>query len=97
MIEVGTGQRPNIDDLPVDDPGHLPALQRGDTLVSSSSKGANMRALVRSLAPTTLVTWPPWWRCTAPGPWRPTCNNDYADRKNGRQPITYLHPDLPRC
>ena len=21
-------------------------------------------------------------------------HNDYADRKNGRKPITYLHPDL---
>ena len=29
-----------------------------------------------------------------PGPMAANMHNDYADRKNGRKPITYLHPDL---
>ena len=29
-----------------------------------------------------------------PGPMAANMHNDYADRKNGRKPITYLHPDM---
>src|SRR6185437_7191952 len=29
-----------------------------------------------------------------PGPMAANMHNDYADRKNGRKPITYAHPDL---
>ena len=53
-----------------------------------------MRALMRSLAPTASTTSPPWSPCTGPGPMAANMHYDYADRKNGRKPITYLHPDL---
>jgi len=66
MIEVGTGQRPNIDDLPVDDPATYQLLQRGDTVGVFQLEGANMRALVRSLAPTHLGDVAALVRCTAP-------------------------------
>src|SRR5215204_152770 len=29
-----------------------------------------------------------------PGPMAANMHNDYVDRKNGRKPITYAHPDL---
>ncbi|MBA2437715.1 MAG: DNA polymerase III subunit alpha, partial [Acidimicrobiia bacterium] len=29
-----------------------------------------------------------------PGPMAANMHNDYADRKNGRKPVSYLHPDL---
>ena len=54
-----------------------------------------MRALIRSLAPTTLrgrVA-----RVVAlyrPGPMAQNWHNEYADRKNGRKPVVYDHPDL---
>ena len=32
-----------------------------------------------------------------PGPMAANMHNDYADRKNGRKPITYLHPDAGRA
>ena len=94
MIEVGTGQRPNIDDLPVDDPATYQLLQRGDTVGVFQLEGANMRALVRSLAPTHLGDVAALVALYRPGPMAANMHNDYADRKNGRQPITYLHPDL---
>ena len=31
-----------------------------------------------------------------PGPMAANMHNDYADRKNGRKPIKYLHPDWPK-
>jgi DNA polymerase-3 subunit alpha len=94
MIEANTGARPNIDDLPVDDPATYELLQRGDTVGVFQLEGANMRALVRSLAPTHLGDVAALVALYRPGPMAANMHNDYADRKNGRKPITYLHPDL---
>jgi DNA polymerase-3 subunit alpha len=94
MIELNTGTRPNIDDLPVDDPATYELLQRGDTVGVFQLEGANMRALVRSLAPTHLGDVAALVALYRPGPMAANMHNDYADRKNGRKPITYLHPDM---
>ncbi len=88
------GDRPNIDDLPVDDPATYELLQRGDTVGVFQLEGANMRALVRSLAPTHLGDVAALVALYRPGPMAANMHNDYADRKNGRKPITYLHPDM---
>ena len=58
----------------------------------SSSRAAPMRALLRSLAPTSSTTSPRSSRCTGPGPMAPNMHNDYADRKNGRKPVDVLPP-----
>jgi len=94
MIEVNTGARPNIDDLPVDDLATYELLQRGDTVGVFQLEGNNMRALVRALAPTHLGDVAALVALYRPGPMAANMHYDYADRKNGRQLITYLHPDL---
>ncbi len=94
MIEANTGTRPNIDDLPVDDPTTFELLQRGDTVGVFQLEGANMRTLVRSLVPTHLGDVAALVALYRPGPMAANMHNDYADRKNGRKPITYLHPDM---
>jgi DNA polymerase-3 subunit alpha len=94
MIEANTGTRPNIDDLPVDDPATYELLQRGDTVGVFQLEGTSMRALVRSLAPTHLGDVAALVALYRPGPMAANMHNDYADRKNGRKPITYLHPDM---
>ena len=38
-------------------------------------------------------TSPPSWPSTGPGPMAANMHNDYADRKNGRKPVEYFHPD----
>ena len=53
-----------------------------------------MRALVRSLAPTDFGDVAALVALYRPGPMAANMHNDYADRKNGRKPITYLHPDM---
>ncbi len=53
-----------------------------------------MRALMRSLAPTSFDDVAALVALYRPGPMAANMHNDYADRKNGRKPITYLHPDL---
>ena len=52
-----------------------------------------MRALIRSLAPTEFEDVAALVALYRPGPMAANMHNDYADRKNGRKPIEYLHPD----
>ena len=53
-----------------------------------------MRALMRSLTPTSFDDVAALVALYRPGPMAANMHNDYADRKNGRKPIEYLHPDL---
>ena len=57
-------------------------------------EGAPMRALMRSLQPTSFDDVAALVALYRPGPMAANMHNDYADRKNGRKPIEYLHPDL---
>ena len=69
-------------------------LRRGDSMGVFQLEGGPMRSLMRSLAPTTFDDVAALVALYRPGPMAPTCTSDFADRKNGRQAITYLHPDL---
>src|SRR6202042_2035919 len=51
-------------------------------------------ALVRARAPDSFEDVGALVALYRPGPMAANMHNDYADRKNGRKPITYLHPDL---
>ncbi|MGC8626667.1 MAG: DNA polymerase III subunit alpha [Acidimicrobiales bacterium] len=94
LIEQTSGKRPDIDHVPLDDPATYELLQRGDTVGVFQLEGANMRALVRSLAPTGIGDVAALVALYRPGPMAANMHYDYADRKNGRKPVTYLHPDL---
>ena len=50
------------------------------------------RSCARS-RPTRSRTSPPSSPCTGPGPMAANMHTDYADRKNGRKPVEYFHPD----
>ncbi len=94
LIEVATGERPDIDNVALDDEPTLEMLRRGDSVGVFQLEGAPMRALMRSLAPTSFDDVAALVALYRPGPMAANMHNDYADRKNGRKPITYAHPDL---
>jgi DNA polymerase III subunit alpha len=94
LIEENTGTRPDIDSVPLDDDAALDLLRRGDSIGVFQLEGGPMRALMRSLAPTSFDDVAALVALYRPGPMAANMHNDYADRKNGRKPITYLHPDL---
>ncbi|HET9058647.1 MAG TPA: DNA polymerase III subunit alpha [Acidimicrobiales bacterium] len=94
MVEAGTGMRPDIDNLPVDDPLTYELLQRAETVGVFQLEGANMRALVRALAPTSIEDVAALVALYRPGPMAANMHYDYADRKNGRKEITSVHPDV---
>ena len=94
LIELSTGERPDIDGVALDDEKTLTMLRRGDSIGVFQLEGGPMRTLMRSLAPTSFDDIAALVALYRPGPMAANMHNDYADRKNGRQQATYLHPDL---
>ncbi|HVF73916.1 MAG TPA: DNA polymerase III subunit alpha [Acidimicrobiales bacterium] len=94
LIEESTGTRPDIDNVPLDDEKTLAMLRRGESIGVFQLEGGPMRALMRSLAPTSFDDVAALVALYRPGPMAANMHNDYADRKNGRKPIIYLHADL---
>ena len=94
LIERNTGERPDIDSIPLDDPLVFEMLQRGDSMGVFQFEGGPMRALMRNLKPEVfehLVALNALYR---PGPLGAGMHLEYADRKNGKAPIEYPHADL---
>jgi DNA polymerase-3 subunit alpha len=94
LIEASTGERPDLDHLPLDDAKTFELLQRADTIGVFQLEGGPMRALIRSLAPTRFEDVCALVALYRPGPMGTNMHNEYADRKNGRKPVAYYHPDL---
>ena len=93
LIEENTGTRPDIDVIPLDDEKTLEMLRRGDSIGVFQLEGTPMRTLMRSLAPTTFDDIAALVALYRPGPMAANMHSEYADRKNGRKPVDYFHPD----
>jgi DNA polymerase-3 subunit alpha len=93
LIEATTGSRPDVDNLPLDDEPTYAMLRKGDSIGVFQLEGGPMRTLMRSLAPTTFADIGALVALYRPGPMAANMHNDYADRKNHRKPVAYIHPD----
>jgi DNA polymerase-3 subunit alpha len=94
LIERNTGDRPDIDNVALDDDAVYEMLRRGDSVGVFQFEGGPLRALMRNLGPDKfehLITLNALYR---PGPLGAGMHLEYADRKNGKSPVEYLHPDL---
>ena len=94
MIRATKDPAFDIDAVPLDDDPTLALLRKGDSIGVFQLEGGPMRALMRSLAPTSFDDVAALVALYRPGPMAANMHNDYADRKNGRKPIKYLHPDM---
>jgi DNA polymerase III subunit alpha len=94
LIEESTGEKVDIDNVPLDDAPTFEMLQRGDSIGVFQLEGGPMRALMRSLAPTSFEDVAALVALYRPGPMAQNWHNEYADRKNGRKPVVFDHPDL---
>ncbi len=83
----------DIDAIPLDDDETLALLRRGESIGVFQLEGGPMRALMRALAPTSFDDVAALVALYRPGPMAANMHYDYADRKNGRKPIEYLHED----
>ena len=87
LIENTTGNKLDIEDIPLDDPKAFELLQAGDSLGVFQLESAPMRSLMRSLTPTGFDDVAALVALYRPGPMAANMHNDYADRKNGRKPL----------
>ncbi|MEX0579913.1 MAG: DNA polymerase III subunit alpha [Mycobacterium sp.] len=93
-IQANRGVEVVPEALALDDPATYELLSRGDTLGVFQLDGAAMRDLLRRLQPTGFADIVAVLALYRPGPMGVNAHNDYADRKNGRQAIKPIHPEL---
>jgi DNA polymerase-3 subunit alpha len=94
LIRRGHGLNVDIDHAPLDDPKVFEMLQFGNSIGIFQLEGEKMRQLMRRLAPTSFDDIAALIALYRPGPLSVNAHNDYADRKNHRQEVSYDHPDL---
>ncbi len=92
LIEAGTGRRPDIDRVDLEDAETYATLCRGDTIGVFQLEGTAMRALIRSLKPDRFEDLIALVALYRPGPMANDWHNAYADRKNRRKKVEYPHP-----
>ena len=93
-IELNGKPKLDIEDVELDDPKTYELLARGDTLGVFQLDGGPMRDLLRRMAPTEFDDISAVGALYRPGPMGANAHNDYADRKNSRQEVTPIHPEL---
>ncbi|WP_068276042.1 DNA polymerase III subunit alpha [Aldersonia kunmingensis] len=93
-IKANRGVDLDMDHLPLEDPATYELLSRGDTLGVFQLDGGPMRDLLRRMQPTGFNDIVAVLALYRPGPMGMNAHNDYADRKNGRQPIKPIHKEL---
>ncbi len=93
LVRRTRGVEVDIDSVDLEDQPTYDLLSRGDSIGVFQLESGPMRALMRSLAPSSFDDVAALVGLYRPGPMAANMHNDYADRKNGRQAVTYIHPD----
>ncbi|WP_216208562.1 DNA polymerase III subunit alpha [Amycolatopsis aidingensis] len=93
-IRANRGEEIDLDRLGMDDEESYKLLGRGDTLGVFQLDGGAMRDLLRRMLPTGFDDIVAVLALYRPGPMGMNAHNDYADRKNARQEIKPIHPEL---
>jgi DNA polymerase-3 subunit alpha len=83
-----------LEDLPLDDAPSYALLGRGDTLGVFQLDGGPMRSLLRLMRPDNFEDISAVLALYRPGPMGADSHTNYALRKNKRQEITPIHPEL---
>ena len=94
MIEKRTGDKVDINNIPLDDKATFDLLQRGDTDGVFQLESAGMKKLVKDLKPSVFEDLGALVALFRPGPLNSGMVDDFVQRKHGRQKIEYAHPDL---
>jgi DNA polymerase-3 subunit alpha len=84
----------DIDRVPLDDEATYAMLRRAETTGVFQMESLGMRNLIRSLEPDRFEDLMALLALYRPGPMNSGLHNEYAERKHGRRPVTYPHPDL---
>ncbi|GAA1663464.1 DNA polymerase III subunit alpha [Glycomyces endophyticus] len=93
-IKINRGIDLDLDTLATDDPKTYELLSRGDSLGVFQLDGGAMRELLKRMQPTEFNDIIAVNALYRPGPMAANSHNNYADRKNKRQDVVALHPEL---
>src|SRR5246500_528781 len=93
-IKANKGIDLDLESVPLDDKATYALLGRGDTLGVFQLDGGPMRDLLRRMQPTGFEDVVAVIALYRPGPMGMNAHTDYADRKNRRQAIRPIHPEL---
>jgi len=76
------------------DPATYDLLSRGDTLGVFQFDGSGYRSLCKLMRPDKFADITALGALYRPGPMGTNTHTKYANRKNGLEPVTHVHPDL---
>ena len=93
-IKANKGIDLDLATLTLDDIKTYQLLGRGETLGVFQLDGGPMRALLRQMNPDSFEDISAVIALYRPGPMGVNAHNDYADRKNKRQEVVPIHPEL---
>jgi DNA polymerase-3 subunit alpha len=93
-VKANRGIEIDLERLTLDDKATYELLARGDTLGVFQLDGGPMRNLLKLMVPTGFGDIAAVLALYRPGPMAANTHINYADRKNGRQRIEPIHPEL---
>jgi DNA polymerase-3 subunit alpha len=94
LIKLRRNEVVDIDHVDLDDDAVFAMLRLGNSIGVFQLEGGPMRALMRKLQPTSFDDVAALVALYRPGPMGENVHNHYADRKNGRQAVSYDDDDL---
>lgn len=93
-VKKNRGETIDLETLDTDNQAVYELLSRGDTLGVFQLDSGGMQELLKRMKPTGFNDIVASLALYRPGPMGVNAHWDYADRKNGRKPITPIHPEL---
>ncbi len=93
-VELNRGEKLVLEELALEDPAAYELLGRGDTLGVFQLDGGPMRSLLRQMRPDNFEDISAVLALYRPGPMGVNSHINYALRKNGKQDVTPIHPEL---
>ena len=93
-IEANRDEKLVLEDLPLDDEASYQLLGTGNTLGVFQLDGGPMRGLLRLMRPDNFEDISAVLALYRPGPMGVDSHTNYALRKNGKQEIKPIHPEL---
>ncbi|HIW67700.1 MAG TPA: DNA polymerase III subunit alpha [Candidatus Dietzia merdigallinarum] len=93
-IKLNRGEEIDLDTLSTDDQATYDLLARGDTLGVFQLDSGGMRELLKRMKPTGFNDIVAALALYRPGPMGMGTHWNYADRKNGKQELVPIHPEL---
>jgi DNA polymerase-3 subunit alpha len=90
-----SGESPlSIEHIPLDDPSTFQLLKRCQTTAIFQLESRGMKDLIRRLQPDSFEEIIALVALFRPGPLQSGMVDDFIERKHGRSPVVYDHPDL---